>query len=116
MDESEFKDRMGRLSRIVQANRENGNKSEARQCLCRICGHRWNARTESGRPRTCPSCRSSLWDRKELRAVLSLRPRMEDLSPALSPLSFLYIGQVGSKDRGREVQEVFLGMVRSAVR
>lgn len=49
-------------------------------------------------------------------AVLSLRPRMEDLSPASSPLSLLYLGQVGFQDRGREVQEVFLGMVRSAVR
>lgn len=73
MDESEFKDRMGRLSRIVQANRESGNGPEARQCLCRICGHRWNARTESARPRTCPSCRSSLWDRKELRTVRCYR-------------------------------------------
>lgn len=73
MDESEFKDRMDRLSRIVQANRESGNGPEARQCLCRICGHRWNARTESVRPRTCPSCRSSLWDRKELRTVRCYR-------------------------------------------
>ena len=65
MDESEFKDGMERLSRIVQANRGRANGA---LCTCRVCGHRWNARTDA-RPRICPACRSTLWDRKNARTV-----------------------------------------------
>lgn len=53
MDEYEFREGMDRLARIVETNREGERPSTERQpyaCMCRMCGHRWNPRTDSVRP------------------------------------------------------------------
>ena len=75
MDETEFKDGMEKLSRIVRSNHENIPAAAVDRQLrtCKICGYRWDARTGFSRPRLCPSCRSTLWDRDDVRKVRCFR-------------------------------------------
>ena len=89
MDEYEFREGMDRLARIVETNREGERSSTERHpyaCMCRMCGHRWNPRTDSVRPRACPACRSTLWDRRNARTVMCFRCGHEWVTSMSHPL------------------------------
>ena len=51
---------MKRLERIVRHSRSGRVSSRVR--TCRMCGYVWESRKDSGMPKSCPKCRSTLWD------------------------------------------------------
>ena len=65
----EFQLGMKRLERILNtwdmngATHQKSDSGEYEVNECRICGHIWRTRSDSV-PKTCPACRTSLWNRE----------------------------------------------------
>ena len=70
IDENDYQMGMKRLGRIVEQNRS-VHEADDRWCVneCRLCGYVWNAENGGERPKVCPMCRSSLWDREDAKKV-----------------------------------------------
>ncbi|WII07991.1 hypothetical protein PED39_02005 [Methanomassiliicoccales archaeon LGM-RCC1] len=87
IDEKDYQIGMLRLERIVERNRT-VHDADDRWCVneCKLCGYIWNAESESERPNVCPMCRSSLWDRPNVRKVMCYRCGHEWITSSESPM------------------------------
>lgn len=86
IDEKDYQMGMLRLERMVERNRTVHDADE-RWCVneCKLCGYIWNSESGSERPKVCPTCRSSLWDRPNVRKVKCCRCGHEWITSCESP-------------------------------
>ena len=61
---------MKRLDRIC---RSEGDDSVSGINVCSVCGNVWSSRCGGSSPKTCPSCRSALWNRSGVRKANCFR-------------------------------------------
>lgn len=74
IDEKDYQMGMLRLERIAERSRTVHDGDDGwRVNECRLCGHVWNSAAGSERPKMCPMCRSSLWNRPNVRKVRCYR-------------------------------------------
>ena len=70
IDESDYQIGMKLLERIIKQNRSSkGIDDSGMMNECKLCGYVWNTRKGENNSKLCPSCRSSLWDRSDVREV-----------------------------------------------
>lgn len=72
MDDSVFRRRMNRLAGAVEHSEEEGQDERAGALRCVICGHVWMPRSEK-KPRSCPRCHSTMWDKEAVKIVRCMR-------------------------------------------
>ena len=87
--EKGYESGMLHLALIAERGRAAGDgDSRLRINECNLCGYVWSARGGCGRPKVCPECRSSLWDRPDVRKAVCCRCGHEwitDSHPVMCP-------------------------------
>ena len=78
MDESEYQLGMARLMRITNRMKDSAVSSQSPEVvgnyhICKICGHSWKVRAASPEPKSCPKCRSTMWNSPMARNVVCAR-------------------------------------------
>jgi len=78
MDESEYQMGMARLVRITNRMKEGTSPVQSPDAvgnnhICKICGHFWKIRETSPEPKSCPSCRSTIWNSPYARNIVCAR-------------------------------------------
>ena len=78
MDESEYQLGMARLMRITNRLKDDPIASQSPEIvgdhhICKICGYSWKIRRSSPEPKSCPSCRSRMWNSPFARNVVCAR-------------------------------------------
>lgn len=78
MDETEYQLGMARLIRIANRLKENHPVVQSPEKVgdyhvCKLCGHSWKVRKSSPEPKSCPSCRSTMWNDQFARPIVCAR-------------------------------------------
>lgn len=78
MDETEYQLGMARLIRIANRLKEKRPVVQSPEKVgdyhvCKLCGHSWKVRKSSPEPKSCPSCRSTMWNDQFARSIICAR-------------------------------------------